>query len=84
MSNVRFELLVTQSGLADVHGDRSRRLRVQAVRWRDVGFECDSVVRAETELEVLVQVAARAEAVHNLGTLPGEMVNQVCRVVRDT
>ena len=37
----------------------------KVVRCRDVGFDCDGVVRAETEEEALKQVAAHAKAVHN-------------------
>ena len=82
MRDVQVKLLVTQSGLADIDGDRSRRLKVQGVRCRDVGFECDGMVRAETGQQVLVQVAAHARAVHNLGTISEEMVDQICRVMR--
>jgi predicted small metal-binding protein len=73
---------MTKSRLADVHGDRSRRLRVQAVRSRDVDFECDGGVRAETGQQVLVLVAAHARAVHNLDDSEG-MVDRVRRVMRE-
>ena len=33
---------------------------------RDVGFDCDAVVRAESDEEVLAQVAEHAKAVHGL------------------
>lgn len=52
MQNVQVKLAETKSGLADVHGDRSRRLKVQAVRCGDMGFDCDGGVRAETGQEV--------------------------------
>ncbi len=55
----------------------------KVVRCRDVGFDCDGVVRAETEEEVLAQVAAHAKAVHNIETIPPEVVEKVRQVMRD-
>ena len=56
---------------------------MQAVCCRDVGFECDDLVRAETEQDVWVQVAAHAKAVHNVGTISEEIVDQLRRVTRE-
>jgi len=53
------------------------------VRCRDVGFDCDGVVRAETEEEALKQVAAHARAVHKLEKVPPEVVEKVRQVMRD-
>ena len=55
----------------------------KVVRCRDVGFDCDGVVRAETEEEALNQVAAHAKTVHNLETVTEEVVAQVRAVMRD-
>ncbi len=55
----------------------------KVVRCRDVGFDCDGVVRAETEEEVLKQVAAHAKAVHNLETVSEEVIEKVRQVMRD-
>ena len=55
----------------------------KVVRCRDVGFDCDGVVRAETEEEVLKQVAAHAKAVHNIEAVPPEVVEKVKKVMRD-
>jgi predicted small metal-binding protein len=54
------------------------------VRCRDVGFNCEGVVRAETEEELLKQVAAHAKGVHNLQTVSEEVVAKVRRVIRDS
>jgi predicted small metal-binding protein len=54
------------------------------VRCRDVGFDCDGVVRAETEEEVLKQVAAHAQTVHNLNTVSEEVIAKVRQVMRDS
>ena len=55
----------------------------KVVRCRDVGFDCEGVVRAETEEEALNQVAAHAKTVHNLDTVTEEVVAQVLAVMRD-
>ena len=55
----------------------------KVVHCTDIGFDCDGVVRAETEEEVLAQVAAHAKAVHNLETVPDDVVEQVRAVMRD-
>lgn len=55
----------------------------KVVRCRDVGFDCDGVVKAETEEEALKQVAAHAKAVHNIDAVPPELVEKVKKVMRD-
>jgi predicted small metal-binding protein len=55
----------------------------KVVRCRDVGFDCDGVVKAETEEEALKQVAAHAKAVHNIEVVPAEVVEKVKKVMRD-
>jgi predicted small metal-binding protein len=55
----------------------------KVVRCRDVGFDCDGVVRAETEEEVLKQVAAHAKTVHNLEKVSKEVIEKVRKVMRD-
>lgn len=55
----------------------------KVVRCRDVGFDCEGVVRAETEDEALNQVAAHAKTVHGLETVTEEVVAKVRAVMRD-
>jgi predicted small metal-binding protein len=55
----------------------------KVVYCRDVGFDCDGVVRAETEEEALAQVAAHAKTVHGLETVTDEVVEKVREVMRD-
>ena len=55
----------------------------KVVHCRDVGFDCDGVVRAETEEEALAQVAAHAKTVHGLETVTEEVVEKVREVTRD-
>lgn len=56
---------------------------VKVVNCRDLGFDCDGVVRAATEEEVLRQVAEHARTVHKLETISEEVVAKVRSVMRD-
>ncbi len=53
----------------------------KVVRCKDVGFDCDGVVKAETEEEALALVADHAKEVHNLETLTPEIVDKVRSVM---
>ena len=53
----------------------------KVVRCRDVGFDCEGVVRAETEEEVLTQVASHAKEVHGLDEVSEEVVAKVRSVM---
>ena len=55
----------------------------KVVHCRDVGFDCDGVVRAETEEEVLQQVADHAKTIHNLETVSDDVIEKVRQVMRD-
>jgi predicted small metal-binding protein len=55
----------------------------KVLRCSDVGFECDGVIRAETEEEVLKQAAAHAQEAHNLQEMTDEVVEKVRGAIRD-
>jgi len=55
----------------------------KVLRCSDVGFECDAVIRAETEEEVLKQAAEHARTVHNLQEMTEEVVEKVRGAIRD-
>ncbi|MFL7794760.1 MAG: DUF1059 domain-containing protein [Anaerolineae bacterium] len=55
----------------------------KAVHCRDIGFDCDGVVRAETEQEALARDVAQARTVHGLATVTEEVVEKVRHVMRD-
>ncbi len=55
----------------------------KVLRCKDVGFECDGVIRAETEEEVLKKAAEHAQSVHNLKELSDEVVEKVRAAIRD-
>jgi predicted small metal-binding protein len=52
------------------------------VHCRDVGFDCDGVVRSDSEEELLQQVADHAKSVHGLEEVTDEIVEKVKSVVR--
>jgi len=55
----------------------------KVVHCRDVGFDCDGVVRAETEEEAFQRVAEHAKTVHGLERVSPEVVEKVKSVMRD-
>lgn len=50
---------------------------------RDLGFDCDAVMRANTEEEILKQAAEHAKAVHNMQEIPPEVVPKVRAAIRE-
>ena len=52
-------------------------------RCRDVGFDCDYVVRADTEEDLLKQAAEHAKAVHNMKEISEEVVAKVRAAIRE-
>ena len=53
------------------------------IRCRDVGFDCDGVIRADSEEEALQQAAAHAQSVHGLAEVTPEVVEKVKSVMRE-
>jgi predicted small metal-binding protein len=51
------------------------------VNCRDVGFDCEGVVRAESQDELLQQVASHAQSVHGLTEISDEIVAKVKSVI---
>ena len=50
---------------------------------RDIGFDCDAVVVAETEGEVLQHASQHAAEVHHVQVTP-EMAEQIKTLIRET
>ncbi len=50
---------------------------------KDVGFDCDGVVRANSAQEVLKLAAEHAKSAHGVTELTNEMVEKVKSVIRD-
>jgi len=52
------------------------------VHCRDVGFDCEGVCKAESEEELLKQVAEHASSVHGVEEVTDEIVEKVKSVTR--
>jgi len=50
---------------------------------RDLGFDCEAVVRAESEDEILTQAAEHAQTVHNVNDISPELVKAVRAAIRE-
>ena len=55
----------------------------KVVHCRDIGFDCEGVVRAETEEDVLKLVAEHAKRVHQVDEISDEIAAIVRKVMRD-
>jgi predicted small metal-binding protein len=55
---------------------------MKVLRCRDVGFDCERVIQAKTEEEVLRQAAVHANGTHHIQVTP-EMAQQVSELIRD-
>lgn len=49
---------------------------------RDLGFDCDGVIKAQTEQEVLNQAAEHARTVHNLQEITDDVIAKVRSAIR--
>ncbi|HMG89212.1 MAG TPA: DUF1059 domain-containing protein [Chryseolinea sp.] len=54
----------------------------KVIRCRDVGFDCDGVIKAKTEEEALKLAAEHAMKVHGLKEITPEIVAKVKSVIR--
>ncbi len=55
----------------------------KVIHCRDVGYDCDGVIRASTEAEALQMAAEHAQKVHGLQEVTPEVVAKVRSVMRD-
>ena len=55
---------------------------VKELKCRDAGFDCDAVIHAETEDDVLAQAGPHAKEAHGVDVTP-EMAGQIRTLVRD-
>jgi len=55
----------------------------KVIHCKDVGFDCEGVVRADSEEEVLQLAAEHAKSAHGITELTNEMVEKVKSVIRD-
>lgn len=55
----------------------------KVIHCRDVGFDCDGVIRAKTEEEALKMAAEHAQKVHGLKEITPEVIAKVKSVMSD-
>ncbi len=55
----------------------------KVIHCRDVGYDCDGVIRAKTEDEALKQAAAHAKSVHGLKEVTPDVVAKIKSVMRE-
>ncbi|MEX2231613.1 MAG: DUF1059 domain-containing protein [Cyclobacteriaceae bacterium] len=55
----------------------------KVIRCRDVGFDCNGVIKAKTEKEVLELAAQHAKSVHGLKEVTPEIVAKIKAVMKD-
>ncbi|HET8735146.1 MAG TPA: DUF1059 domain-containing protein [Pricia sp.] len=55
----------------------------KVIRCRDVGFDCDGVIKAKTEEEALELAAEHAKKVHGLEEVNPEVVKKIKSVMTE-
>jgi predicted small metal-binding protein len=55
---------------------------MKTLKCRDAGFDCNTVIQANTEEEVLQQAGKHAQDVHGVNVTP-EMANQLKTLIKD-
>ena len=55
----------------------------KVIRCRDVGFDCEGVIRAKSEEEALQMAAAHAKSAHGLTEVTPEVVEKIKSVMRE-
>lgn len=55
----------------------------KVIRCRDVGFDCEGVIRAKTEKEALEKAAAHAKEAHGVTEITPEIVTKIKSVMTE-
>ena len=55
----------------------------KVIHCRDVGFDCDGIIRANSEEEALQMAAEHAKTVHGLETVSPEVVEKLKSIIRE-
>jgi predicted small metal-binding protein len=55
----------------------------KTIHCRDVGFDCDGVIRAESEEEALQMAAKHAREVHGMQEVSPEVVQKLKSIIRN-
>lgn len=55
----------------------------KVIHCKDVGYDCEGVIKANTEEEALQQAAAHAKSVHGLEEVTPEIVEKIKSVMKE-
>ncbi len=55
----------------------------KVIRCRDVGFDCNGVIKAKTEAEAMTLAAAHARSAHGLKEITPEIVAKLKSVMKE-
>ena len=55
----------------------------KVIRCRDVGFDCNGIIKAATETEALALAAEHAKTVHGVKDITPEIVQKIKSVMKD-
>ncbi|HZY79720.1 MAG TPA: DUF1059 domain-containing protein [Cyclobacteriaceae bacterium] len=55
----------------------------KVIRCRDVGFDCNGVIKAKTEQEALTMAAEHAKTVHGVKEVTPEIVKKIKEVMKE-
>ena len=55
----------------------------KVIHCRDVGFDCNGVIRAKTETEALTLAAEHARKVHNVTEITPQIVEKIKSVMKE-
>ncbi len=55
----------------------------KVIRCRDVGFDCNGVIKAATENEALALAAEHAKSIHGIKDITPEIVQKIKSVMRE-
>jgi AhpD family alkylhydroperoxidase len=62
---------------------RSMQAAEKELRCRDVGADCDYIIRGKTEEEIFKKAAEHAKTAHNMKEIPSELVEKARAAIRD-
>jgi predicted small metal-binding protein len=62
---------------------RKEEVRMEVIRCRDVGVNCDFEARGQTEQEVMQQLSDHARSGHGMQEIPAELVTKVKAAIHE-
>ena len=56
---------------------------MKELQCRDIGFDCDAILRADTEDEIMLQATEHARDVHGMSEIDDETATQIREQIQD-